>query len=127
MTLLTSALFTKKHIQADILETTPAENVAAELGLGWQSTRYQVCFIDLARQILARRESASIAQTVLDKLGELAARFDSAEPEPLVGQWPNTYALRIGEQRAIFAVNRQERLITVYLIGRDRELRRRTG
>jgi hypothetical protein len=39
---------------AGILETVPAEKVAAELGLNWQSVAYEVCLISLAHQILAR-------------------------------------------------------------------------
>ena len=111
--------------EAGTLETAPAQNIAAELRLKWQSAAHHVRFISLAKQILARPENAPIAQTVLDKLAELAANFDSTEPEPLAGQWSNTYVLRIGERRVIYNANRHERWITVYLIGHDRELRKR--
>ncbi len=111
--------------KANPLGTVPTQTIAAELGLNWQSVGYQVHFIDLAKHILARRENAPIAQTVLDGLSELAANFDNTQPEPLIGQWLNTYVLRLGELRVIYTANLQERWITVYLIGRHRELRRR--
>lgn len=111
--------------QAGTLETFPAETVATELGLNWQSVSYHVRFGGLAKQIIARRENAPIAQTILDRLVELAANFDSAEPEPLGDQSLHAYVLRIGERRMIYSANRQERWIVVYLIGRHRELRKR--
>ncbi|MEK7326256.1 MAG: hypothetical protein AAB217_13450, partial [Chloroflexota bacterium] len=111
--------------QIGTLGTIPAGTIATELGLNWQSASYQVHFIDLAKQILARHENAPIAQTVLDKLVELAANFDSAEPEPLGSQSSSTYVLRIGERRVIYSANRQEHYTTVHLIGHDRELRKR--
>ncbi len=111
--------------ETNALGTVPAQTIAAELGLNWQSVGYHVRFVGLAKQILARRENAPIVQTVLDGLSELAANFDNTQPEPLMGQWSNTYVLRLGELRVIYTANLQERWITVYLIGRDRELRRR--
>ena len=111
--------------QVGALGTIPAETIATELGLNWQSASYRVRFVGLAKQVLARRENAPIAKTVLDGLSELAANFDNTRPEPLMGQRLNTYVLRLGELRVIYTANLQERWITVYLIGRDRELRRR--
>jgi mRNA-degrading endonuclease RelE of RelBE toxin-antitoxin system len=110
---------------AGTLETFPAETVATVLGLNWQPVSYHVRFGDLAKQILARHENTPIAQTVLDKVAELAANFDHAKSEPLAGLWSNTYVLRIGERCVVYSVKPQERLITVYVIGHDRELRKR--
>ena len=106
------------------LKTIPVETIATELGLNWQSTGGQVQFVSLAREILARRENAPIAQNVVDELAKLAASFDDSEPEPLAGQWSNTYTLRTGERHVIYIANRQEHQLTVYLIGQDRELRK---
>ena len=107
---------------AGVLETVPAEKVAAELGLNWQSVAYEVCLISLAHQILARRENAPIAQSILDALNELAVNFDDVQAELLAGPWPDVYKLRVGERRVIYAADRKGRRLTIYLIGHWREL-----
>lgn len=107
------------------LETTPADQVAVGLGLDWRPVAYAVRFIGLAQQILARHENAPIAQSILDKLQELAANFDSAQAEPLAGLWPDVYKLRVGERRVIYAADRKGRRLTIYLIGHWRELHKR--
>ncbi|HLB47725.1 MAG TPA: type II toxin-antitoxin system RelE/ParE family toxin [Anaerolineales bacterium] len=105
--------------------TITAEQVADGLGLKWQSATYQTRFISLAHQILARWENAPIAPSILSKLQELAANFDAIEPEPIAGQWSDLYKLRLREHRVIYNVNRENKMITVYLIGHWRELHKR--
>jgi len=101
------------------------ESVAAELGLNWQPSAYEVRFISLAQQILARWENTRIAPTILDKLQELAVNFDAVAPERVPGQWSDLCKLRVGERRAIYTANRENKVITVYLIGHWRELHKR--
>jgi mRNA interferase RelE/StbE len=63
-----------------------------------------------------------IARRIFNKLHWLAKNFDAITPEPLTGEWKGLFKLRIGNYRALYAVNRQERRLTVHLIKHRREV-----
>jgi mRNA interferase RelE/StbE len=64
----------------------------------------------------------TVAQGVVNKLRWLAENFDAARPEALVGPLTGLRKLRVGHYRVIYEPDRQNRLITVHLIGHRSEI-----
>ena len=63
-----------------------------------------------------------VAQRVLNKLRWLAENFESIRAEALVGPLAGLRKLRVGDYRVIYEADRENRLITIHLIGRRREI-----
>ena len=46
--------------------------------------------------------------------------------EQLTGEWRGLFKLRVGSHRVIYAVSKEERIVTVYLIGHGEDAVSRT-
>jgi mRNA interferase RelE/StbE len=71
-----------------------------------------------------RRLQKTVAQRIISKLRWLAENFDSIRPQGLVGPLAGLNKLRVGDYRVIYEEDRENRLITVHLIGHRREIYR---
>jgi len=69
-----------------------------------------------------RRLDKLVAQRIINKLRWLAENFESIRPEGLVGPLTGLNKLRVGDYRAIYEADRENRLTTVHLIGHRREI-----
>jgi len=58
-----------------------------------------------------------VARRVREKLEWLAENFDNIAPEPLHGEWRGFFRLRVGDWRAIYTVDKEQRLIIVHAVG----------
>ncbi len=84
---------------------------------------YRLAFMPEARDDLGSLDKP-VAQRVLDKLRWLADNFDALTPQPLTGEWRGLFKLRVGDYRALYAVDRAEQRLTVLLIKHRREVYR---
>jgi len=87
-------------------------------------TDYQIWLMPEAATELRRLDKA-IAQRIVNKLKWLSQNLDNLMLEVLAGEFKGFYKLRIGSYRAIYTVNREERLLLVHLIGHRRDIYRR--
>ena len=71
-----------------------------------------------------RRLQKTVAQRIISKLRWLAENFDSIRPQGLAGPLAGLSKLRVGDYRVIYEADRENRLITVHLIGHRREIYR---
>ena len=62
------------------------------------------------------------AQRVRDKIDWLAENADVVRHEAMTGQFQGMYRLRIGDYRAVYVLNRENRTITFDAIGHRREV-----
>jgi mRNA interferase RelE/StbE len=86
---------------------------------------YQVELLPQAISDL-RRLDEPVAQRVLNKLRWLAENFESTNPEALVGPLKGLSKLRVGDYRVMYEADRENKLITVHLIGHRREIYHQT-
>jgi mRNA interferase RelE/StbE len=82
---------------------------------------YQVELLPQAINDL-RRLDKPVAQRIVNKLRWLAENFESTKSEALVGRLKGLSRLRVGDYRVIYEADRENRLITVHLIGHRREI-----
>jgi mRNA interferase RelE/StbE len=73
-----------------------------------------------------RRLDKSIAQRVVNRLRWLAENFELIKPEAQVGPLLGLSKLRVGDYRVVYEADRENRLITVHLIGHRREIYRQS-
>jgi mRNA interferase RelE/StbE len=66
-----------------------------------------------------------VAQRIIHKLRWLAENFESVVPETLAGPFLGLFKLRVGDYRVIYETDRENRLITVHLIGHRKEIYQR--
>jgi mRNA interferase RelE/StbE len=85
---------------------------------------YRVEFVPKAVDDLQRLDK-TIAQRILGKLKWLSQCLDDLTPEILAGEFKGLYKLRVGSYRVIYTVNRDDRLLKVYLIGHRRDIYKR--
>jgi mRNA interferase RelE/StbE len=71
-----------------------------------------------------RRLDKPVAQRILNKLRWLAENFESVASETLMGPLAGLAKLRVGDDRVIYEPDRENRLITVHLVGHRREIYR---
>jgi mRNA interferase RelE/StbE len=86
---------------------------------------YQVELLPEAINDLQRLDKP-VAQRILNKLRWLAENFESVRPETLVGPLAELAKLRVGDYRVIYEPDRENRLITVHLLGHRREIYRQS-
>jgi mRNA interferase RelE/StbE len=77
---------------------------------------YQVELLPTAINDLRGLDKA-VAQRIVNKLRWLAENFESIRPEELAGPLTGLNKLRVGDYRAIYEADRDNRLIIVHLIG----------
>jgi len=82
---------------------------------------YRIEFLPQAMDDL-RRLDRLVAQRILKRLRWLAENFESIKPETLVGPLAGLAKLRVGDYRVIYEPDRENRLITVQLIGHRKEI-----
>jgi len=71
-----------------------------------------------------RRLDKPVAQRILNKLRWLAENFESVASETLMGPLSGLAKLRVGDYRVIYEPDRENRVITVHLLGHRREIYR---
>jgi mRNA interferase RelE/StbE len=69
-----------------------------------------------------RRLDKLVAQRIVNKLRWLAENFESIKPEALVGPLKGLSKLRVGDYRVIYEADRENRLITIHVIGHRGEI-----
>jgi mRNA interferase RelE/StbE len=84
---------------------------------------YRVEFLPQAINGL-RRLDKPVAQRILNKLRWLAENFEAVPSETLMGPLAGLAKLRVGDYRVIYEPDRENRLITVHLVGHRREIYR---
>jgi len=87
---------------------------------------YQVEFRPRAAQDIENLDLV-VAERVLKRLRWLAENFDSLKPEPLTGLFTGLFKLCVGDYRIIYEANREEKLLTVQLVGHRREIYHQPG
>jgi len=58
-----------------------------------------------------------IAQRVLNKIRWLQDNFENVIPETLEGEFKECFKLRVGDWRVVYTVDRNEKIITIHLVG----------
>ncbi len=66
------------------------------------------------------RLDTTIARQVRDKIRWLAENADSVRHEPMTGQFQGMYRLRIGDYRAVYDLDQENRTIIFDIIGHRR-------
>lgn len=82
---------------------------------------YTVEFLTEARTNL-KRLSKPNAQRILNRINWLSSNLDSVSHEALTGEFKSLFKLRVGDYRVIYSVTRNERLITIHLVGHRRSV-----
>lgn len=82
---------------------------------------YTFELLDRAKAAL-RRLDKTTANRIVEKFRWLAANAETVQHVALKGQWIGYYRLRIGDYRAIYRLEHDNRLIVVALIGHRREV-----
>mgnify|MGYP001132524348 CR=1 FL=1 len=82
---------------------------------------YQLVILPKALESLESLERSS-AKRILDKLSWLSENFDNITPLPLKGALSGTYKLRVGDWRAIYSFDVDRHVVTVHLIGHQRDI-----
>lgn len=63
-----------------------------------------------------------IQKRIVSKIRWLTENFDQVSPEPLTGNLKGLFKLRVGDYRVVYSFNREEKLITIHLVGHRREI-----
>ena len=82
---------------------------------------YSLEYTDRATHALARLDP-KIADSIRRKLDRLAEYADSVRHEALTGQYSGSFKLKLGAYRAVYNLDRTNRLISVRIIGHRREV-----
>ena len=69
-----------------------------------------------------RKLDRPVRKRILNRLSWFAAHFEEIIPEPLSGDFTNTYKFRVGDWRIIYAL--QNELILILAVGHRREIYR---
>ena len=87
-------------------------------------TEYLLAFVPQASYDLSRVDKR-VAQRILNKLRWLSQNFDDLVPVTLTGEFKGFYRLRVGSYRVIYTAHRQDRVLTIHLIGHRRVIYKR--
>jgi mRNA interferase RelE/StbE len=82
---------------------------------------YRVEFLPEALEDLKRLDRA-VVHRVFKKVRWLSENFDSLQPEALSGPFAGLLKLRVGDYRVLYEVEREEKLLTVHMLGHRREV-----
>jgi mRNA interferase RelE/StbE len=63
-----------------------------------------------------------VAKRIVNKLRWLAANATAVSHTALTGQWTGLYRWRIGDYRAIYALDHEDGVITVIVVGHRRDI-----
>lgn len=64
----------------------------------------------------------AVAQRVLRRLKRLSESYDSLTHEMLGAQWKGLFKLKIGSYRALYTADKENRIITVHVIGHRKDI-----
>lgn len=82
---------------------------------------YALVFSDAGEASLASLDKA-VGQRVLNKLKWLVENIDAITPIPFKGALSGLCELKVGDWRVLYAVNRDDRIITVHKVGHRRDI-----
>lgn len=82
---------------------------------------YHVQFLPEAAEALALLDKP-VAQRLLKMLRWVAENFDSLKPESLTGPLGDFLKLRVGDYRIIYRADRENKRLTIHLVGHRREI-----
>jgi mRNA interferase RelE/StbE len=82
---------------------------------------FEVYLTDRAERSLVRLDR-QIARRILRKLTTLAENVEVVQHVAMAGRWKGYYRIRIGDYRAIYDLDYNERILIVILIGHRREV-----
>ena len=83
--------------------------------------KYRVEFISEAVSDL-RKIDKIIAQRILNKIKWLSENFEDIVPEILTGDFKGMYKLRVGNWRVIYGVDKEKRIIRVFMVGHRKDI-----
>ncbi len=63
-----------------------------------------------------------IRKRILNKIQWLLEHVEEIRHEPLTAQWEGMYRLRVGDYRAVYAIDRTKKRIIIYTVGHRREI-----
>jgi mRNA interferase RelE/StbE len=84
---------------------------------------FRVEFFPEALEDLKRLDRA-VVRRVFKKLRWLSENFDSIQPEGLSGPLTGLLKLRVGDYQVLYAAHREERSLTIHLVGHRRDIYR---
>ncbi|OGV96927.1 MAG: hypothetical protein A3I04_01040 [Nitrospinae bacterium RIFCSPLOWO2_02_FULL_39_110] len=82
---------------------------------------YKVIILPTAFEDLSRIDKP-IAKRITDKITWLSENLDNITPLPLKGNLSGFYKLKIGDWRALYEIDYDERVITVHKVGHRKEI-----
>jgi mRNA interferase RelE/StbE len=82
---------------------------------------FRVEFLPEALEDLKRLDR-TVVRRVFKKLRWLSENFDSLQPEGLSGPLAGLLKLRIGDYRVLYEAHREEKLLTVHMVGHRRDI-----
>ena len=83
--------------------------------------KYRVEFLSEAVSDL-RKIDKIIAQRILNKIKWLSENFEDVVPEILTGDFKGMYKLRVGNWRVIYGVDKEKRIIRVFMVGHRKDI-----
>ena len=83
--------------------------------------KYRVEFLSEAVSYL-RKIDKIIAQRILNKIKWLSENFEDVVPEILTGDFKGMYKLRVGNWRVIYGVDKEKRIIRVFMVGHRKDI-----
>jgi mRNA interferase RelE/StbE len=82
---------------------------------------FRVEFLPEALEDLKRLDRA-VVQRVFKKLRWLRENFDFLEPEGLSDPLAGLLKLRVGDYRVLYETHRQEKLLTIHMVGHRKDI-----
>lgn len=82
---------------------------------------YKIEILPTALKSLEQLER-EVMERVLEKISYLEENFDNMNHIPLRGQFLDLYKLRVGDYRAIYSFDRDERIVRIHLIGHRKDI-----
>jgi mRNA interferase RelE/StbE len=87
-------------------------------------TPYEVRFSPEAEAEFAQLDPAA-GKRIYKRLEWLAANFEAIHEQPLTGKLAGLYKFRIGDYRALYAVDRDQRVIVIQAFGHRSDIYKR--
>ena len=81
----------------------------------------ELYFVEDVEKDLSKLDKV-IAQRIFDKLIWYAENFEFIVPEPLLGNFKNMYKFRIGDYRAIYTIDKKNKIITIHIIEHRKDI-----
>ncbi|MGH7201276.1 MAG: type II toxin-antitoxin system RelE family toxin [Planctomycetaceae bacterium] len=85
---------------------------------------YELRILDAASGELKGLD-ASVGRRIVKRIDWLAANLDDIQPEALTGDLAGLFKLRVGDDRVVYEILRDEQVIVIHLIGHRKDVYRR--